>query len=78
MKIQRRKQAEIQTGLTVEGGGPQKKVPTVGAGVAIALSRALDLKPGEHVVVLEYGEVIGRAVRTETAAVWLEGGGVPA
>lgn len=73
MKIKRTKQ-ETHTGIEVEG----KKVPSLGAGVAIALTTAFNKAVGEHVAVLEYGEVIGRAVRTEHGAVWIDGAGQPA
>lgn len=75
MKIRRyRRGSSTGSGITVE----DKPVPSAGAGAAIALVRALDRAVGEHVAVLEYGEVIGRAVRTEQGATWIEGGGVPA
>lgn len=71
MKIRRRKQ-EIHTDLVVKGGGADKKVPSIGAGIAVALTRVLDLDPGATVAVLEYGEEVGRAVRTEVGAVYLD------
>lgn len=71
MRIRRYRRGETtSSGITVE----DKPVPSAGAGTAIALVRALDRAVGEHVPVLEYGEVIGRAVRTEHGAVWIEGG----
>lgn len=73
MKIARRKQ-ETRTGIEVEG----KAMPSIGAAVARAMQLALDRAPGDHVAVLEYGEVIGRAVRAEAAAVYVPGGGAPA
>lgn len=75
MKIKRFRQPSTTTsGITVE----DKPVPSAGAGVARALQLAFERAVGEHVAVLEYGEVIGRAVRTEHGAVWIEGGGQPA
>lgn len=75
MKIKRfRRPSVTDTGITVE----DKPMPSRGAGVAIALTTAFNRAVGEHVAVLEYGEVIGRAVRTEHGAVWIDGGGVPA
>jgi hypothetical protein len=69
VKIKRRRQ-EIHTGLAVKGGGADKKVISIGAGIAIALTRAHTLPVGEYVAVLEYGEEIGRAVSTEEGASW--------
>lgn len=69
MKIGRRKQ-ELHTGITVRGGGPDKASPSLGAAIAFALSRAMRLPRGEFVVVLEYEDVIGRAIRTEHGAAW--------
>lgn len=73
MKIGRKRLQERDNGLVVEGGGEPKKVPAIGAGIAIALTRALGLAVGGRVVVTEYGNVIYTAVREETGSVIYEG-----
>lgn len=71
-RIRRRRQ-EFLPGVRVQGGGPARKASSIGAAIAIALSRAYELAIGEHVAVLEYEDEIGRAVRTEFGATWHEG-----
>lgn len=68
-KVKRRRQ-EFIAGLVVKGGGPDKPVTSVGAGIALALDRASRLEEGARVLLTEYGETLGAAIRGEAATVW--------
>lgn len=79
MKIGRKKQAETHTELKVVGGCKDgepikdKVVPTVGSGIAVALTRAMDLPVGDTVALTEYGDTIYTAVRHDGGAYIKEG-----
>lgn len=74
MKIRRRK-FEEHTGLVVSGGDkPDKKVPSVSAGIALAMDRASRAAEGTKVAVLEYGEQLGFALRRECDTIYVKGG----
>lgn len=68
MKIGRRREQVPDTDIRLSTR-PDKSWPTVGAAVAAALTTALDLEVGQTVEVLEWGDVIARALRTEEGAV---------
>lgn len=67
MKIARRRELIPDVEIRISGR-PDKLWPTVGAAIAAALTAALDLAVGEAIEITEFGEVIGRAVRTEEGA----------
>lgn len=80
MKIGRKKQAEIHTELRVVGGEDKngaplkdKPVPTVGSGIAVALTRAMDQPVGATIILTEYGDTIYTAVRHDGGAYIKEG-----
>lgn len=62
--------SETHPSLLVSGGGPDKKVVSVGAGAALALDRAHKSPVGTIIALVEWGETIGTAVRLETHAEW--------
>lgn len=66
----KRRVTETHPSLLVSGEGADKKVVSVSAGVAIALDRAHKAAVGAVVVLFEWGEELGRAVRLETHAEW--------
>lgn len=68
MKIARRRELTPDIDIRTSDR-PDKRWPTVGAAVAAALTAALDLDVGESIDITEFGEVTGRAVRTEEGAV---------
>lgn len=68
MKIPRRRESVPDTEIRTSDR-PDKLWPTLGAAIAAALTAALDLPIGEAIAITEFGDIVGRAVRTEEGAV---------
>ena len=59
--------SQVDSGITVDGPGLENKpVVSLGAGIAVALARAANLK--QTFAVKEYGDVIVQAVPSENGA----------